>query len=149
MLLKLGFLLLTALRVVSGNIQTPLIPLNFDGPTNPANDSAQKLHLSTLGVDGFTHLQHSRYPNHRVRIKKSTFCDPTVKWAFSVSPNPGLNVVPVFTPDTWTSMLAPNTSSFTFSKAGVILIRVGFTFTFDPGSLDKLVRRCYDVDQRR
>ena len=36
-------------------------------------------HLSSIGDSEFTALTHPRFPNQRVRIKKSNFCDPTVK----------------------------------------------------------------------
>ncbi|KIM42879.1 hypothetical protein M413DRAFT_408948 [Hebeloma cylindrosporum] len=36
------------------------------------------LHLSSIGSGGFTALSHPSFPNHRVRVKKSHFCDPTV-----------------------------------------------------------------------
>ncbi|KAF5390406.1 hypothetical protein D9757_005276 [Collybiopsis confluens] len=39
---------------------------------------AQQLHLTALNTDSFTTLNHSRFPNHRVRIKKTQFCDSTV-----------------------------------------------------------------------
>ena len=39
-------------------------------------------HLSSVGDSEYTALTHPRFPNHRVRIKKSYFCDPTVKLAF-------------------------------------------------------------------
>ena len=39
-------------------------------------------HLSSIGVSEYTALTHPRFPNHRVRIKKSNFCDPTVKLVF-------------------------------------------------------------------
>lgn len=39
------------------------------------NDS---LHLSNLASDGFTALYHDEHPAHRIRVKKSNFCDPTV-----------------------------------------------------------------------
>lgn len=39
------------------------------------------LHLSSVSsVEQFTTLSHPLYPNHRVRVKKSNFCDPTVKY---------------------------------------------------------------------
>ncbi|KAJ6612822.1 Alpha/Beta hydrolase protein [Mycena sp. CBHHK59/15] len=41
------------------------------GPLTP-------LHLSSVSPDEFTSLSHSRFPNHRVRVKQSAFCDPTV-----------------------------------------------------------------------
>ena len=38
------------------------------------------MHLSELGTtDEFTALVHPRFPYHQVRIKKTKFCDPTVK----------------------------------------------------------------------
>jgi hypothetical protein len=37
-------------------------------------------HLSSVtSTDNYTALSHPRFPNHRVRIKSSEFCDPTVK----------------------------------------------------------------------
>ena len=40
--------------------------------------STQSL-ASVTSYDEFVSLTHSRYPSHRVRVKKSDFCDPTVK----------------------------------------------------------------------
>lgn len=38
------------------------------------------LHLSALAVgDDFTTLNHPGFPAHQVRVKKTEFCDPTVK----------------------------------------------------------------------
>lgn len=38
------------------------------------------LHLSSItSKDAFTTLNHPRFPNHSVRVKKSDFCDSTVK----------------------------------------------------------------------
>lgn len=39
-------------------------------------------HLSAIGDSEYTALTHPQFPNHRVRIKKSNFCDPTVKLVF-------------------------------------------------------------------
>ncbi|KAJ7291091.1 peptidase S10 serine carboxypeptidase [Mycena rebaudengoi] len=36
------------------------------------------IQLSSLSSDQFTSLSHPHFPNHRVRVKQSTFCDPTV-----------------------------------------------------------------------
>ena len=36
-------------------------------------------HLSALSVDSFTTFGHPYFPNHNVRIKKTDFCDGTVK----------------------------------------------------------------------
>ena len=39
-----------------------------------------RLHLSSLSAgDDFTTLNHPRFPDHQVRVKKTEFCDPTVK----------------------------------------------------------------------
>ncbi|KJA21650.1 hypothetical protein HYPSUDRAFT_41773 [Hypholoma sublateritium FD-334 SS-4] len=56
--------------------QKPIIP----APVLLLNNGsqAQNLHLSSLQEDGFAALSHPRFPNHRVRVKKSNFCDPTV-----------------------------------------------------------------------
>jgi hypothetical protein len=42
------------------------------GPVMPMNLSA------IVSEQSFTALSHPRFPHHSVRIKKSTFCDPTV-----------------------------------------------------------------------
>jgi hypothetical protein len=53
-------------------------PVNI--PTYAHNASqVQPLHLSSIGSGGFTALSHPSFPNYRVRVKKSHFCDPTVK----------------------------------------------------------------------
>jgi len=43
------------------------------------SSQVQSLHLFSIGSEGFTALSHPKFPNHRVRVKKSNFCDPTVK----------------------------------------------------------------------
>ena len=56
-------------------------------PNNLGFNNAPKStinHLSSIGDSEFTALSHSQFPNHRVRIKKSNFCDPTVKLALSL-----------------------------------------------------------------
>lgn len=37
------------------------------------------LHLSAVSSDDYTVLANARFPAHRIRIRQSTFCDPTVK----------------------------------------------------------------------
>ena len=85
------------------------------------------LHLSELGsTDEFTSLVHPKFPHHQVRVKKTKFCDPTVKFVYRLSkgtrPNPRRHVVS--TPDTSTSMLARNTSSSTSSRVAAIQKKV-------------------------
>lgn len=45
----------------------------------PKVNGSETVHLSSLTSDEFTVLQHPRFPSHQVRVKKSHFCDPTVK----------------------------------------------------------------------
>jgi hypothetical protein len=61
------------------NIASSLANLSFNNA--PIN------HLSSIGDLEYTALTHPRFPNHRVRIKKSNFCDPTVKLAFVLLPS--------------------------------------------------------------
>ncbi|KAL1663142.1 Alpha/Beta hydrolase protein [Schizophyllum commune] len=42
------------------------------------NDTVQTRTLSSLASDEFTALTHPRFPNHGVRVQKTSFCDPTV-----------------------------------------------------------------------
>ncbi|KAF9246868.1 peptidase S10 serine carboxypeptidase [Melanogaster broomeanus] len=68
-------LLGTAVQAVT---QRPLATGNTD-----ASLSSEKLlqitNLSSIqSEESFTALSHPRFPNHAIRIKKSTFCDPTV-----------------------------------------------------------------------
>jgi hypothetical protein len=43
-----------------------------------------ELHLSQITADqSFTTLKHPKFPFHRVRVKKTQFCDPTVKYVLS------------------------------------------------------------------
>lgn len=44
-------------------------------------------YLSALNEERFTVLDHPSFPHHKVRVKKSNFCDKTVKFS------------PVFTSD--------------------------------------------------
>lgn len=45
-------------------------------------DHGTTMHLSALSSNGgFVALSHQRFPAHRVRVKKTKFCDPTVKYA--------------------------------------------------------------------
>ncbi|KAF8147219.1 serine carboxypeptidase-domain-containing protein [Mycena galopus ATCC 62051] len=63
------------------------IPLSDSGIS-----SVPLLHLSSVGEGDFTTSSHSRFPNHRVRVKQSSFCNSTLKWAhFVYASFPGLN----------------------------------------------------------
>ncbi|KIK54400.1 hypothetical protein GYMLUDRAFT_48762 [Collybiopsis luxurians FD-317 M1] len=74
MLVKIATFLLFASLCIAANSQEPLSNV-FNVPSS---SDAQQLHLSSLGSDSFTILNHSRFPNHRVRVKKTQFCDSTV-----------------------------------------------------------------------
>jgi hypothetical protein len=44
------------------------------------------MHLSSLAAgESFTTLSHPRFPAHQVRVKKTDFCDPTVKYVHRTS----------------------------------------------------------------
>lgn len=45
-------------------------------------------HLSALSVESFTTLGHPYFPKHSMRIKKSQFCDGTVKLVANSVPCP-------------------------------------------------------------
>lgn len=43
-------------------------------------ENVTTMHLSALGIkDEFVALRHPGFPAHQVRVKKTNFCDPTVK----------------------------------------------------------------------
>ena len=49
-----------------------------NGLQEPYNLGVSSMNLSDVSHD-FTVLSHPRFPTHQVRIKRSDFCDPTVK----------------------------------------------------------------------
>ena len=60
--------------------ESELLTTPVNSPVHAHNASqVQPLHLSSVGSGGFTALSHPSFPNYRVRVKKSHFCDPTVK----------------------------------------------------------------------
>ncbi|KIM42877.1 hypothetical protein M413DRAFT_444511 [Hebeloma cylindrosporum] len=64
-------------QVVFPTSESPTAPMT--SPVHAYNASQdQPLHLSSIGSGGFTALSHPSFPNYRVRVKKSHFCDPTV-----------------------------------------------------------------------
>ena len=91
----LGLLSLAVLQVASGShASESQSVLGLKQPTaNSAKAYAQSAysvsyddglftpveHLGVLSVDSFTTLGHPYFPNHSVRIKKTDFCDGTVK----------------------------------------------------------------------
>lgn len=50
------------------------------------SDLHAKYNLSSLPETQFTVLEHPFFPNHRVRVKKTKFCDTTVKCANGIVP---------------------------------------------------------------
>ncbi|KAI9063414.1 peptidase S10 serine carboxypeptidase [Trametes sanguinea] len=48
------------------------------GTFNPPGNVTTRALSSIASRDEFTFLAHPRFPGHRVRVKKSDFCDPTV-----------------------------------------------------------------------
>jgi hypothetical protein len=95
------------------------VTASFANGTAPAGP----LTLASLhNVDGFTTLAHDRHPGHRVRVKKTDFCDPTVKCAPVLScGSKQLTRGSVFTPATWTWMTVQSISSSSTSRAATTL----------------------------
>lgn len=61
-------------------IQKPFQDYALQTPRLGQDDHNQTLHLSSLSSqNGFISLSNPRFPAHQVRIKKTNFCDPTVK----------------------------------------------------------------------
>lgn len=105
----------------TANAQSPYAVSCDDGLFTPVE------HLSALSADSFTTLDHPYFPNYSVRIKKSNFCDATVK---SVDIHILLvtrklthhaRALPALTQDILTSKL--DTSSSTSSRVAMILRR--------------------------
>ncbi|KAI0773779.1 peptidase S10 serine carboxypeptidase [Fomes fomentarius] len=73
--------LANAQQVVLNGRQTaanPVIPGEYALPAGAGNVSTRSL-SSIVSQNEFLALSHPRFPAHQVRIKKSEFCDPTVK----------------------------------------------------------------------
>ena len=68
----------TGPQVVFHESESPSTPVNSPVHAYDASQ-VQPLHLSSIGSGGFTALSHPSFPNYCVRVKKSHFCDPTVK----------------------------------------------------------------------
>jgi hypothetical protein len=67
-------------QVVFPDLKSELPTAPVSSPVHAYNASqVQPLHLSSIGSGGFTAFSHPSFPNYRVRVKKSHFCDPTVK----------------------------------------------------------------------
>ncbi len=61
-------------------LQKPFQDYAFQTPQLGQNDYNQTLHLSSLSSQsGFVPLRNPRFPAYQVRVKKTNFCDPTVK----------------------------------------------------------------------
>lgn len=88
-------------------------------------------HLSEVhSTDHFVALSHPDFPSHGVRIKKTEFCDSTVKCVILGCEGLVLTIesIPiVFIPDISTSIMEQSIFSSTFSKAEETLMKVGGT----------------------
>lgn len=78
--LRLG-LLQTALAGVQHAFSTAFVENDIASQTGVVGVEANvsTLHLSSVSSETYTVLSHPRFPYHQVRVKKSDFCDPTVK----------------------------------------------------------------------
>ncbi|CDO74121.1 hypothetical protein BN946_scf185043.g171 [Trametes cinnabarina] len=66
---------------VSFNTAAAVNPLPaYVGTYDSSGNVTTRVLSSITSRDKFTSLAHPRFPGHRVRVKKSDFCDPTVKF---------------------------------------------------------------------
>ena len=75
------FLSLLLLCVVGNSVaQSGIDQVSLSGQDAVAGTAA-KLDLASIGnTDAFTVLTHPNFPAHQLRVKKTNFCDPTVKY---------------------------------------------------------------------
>lgn len=84
-MLTLFVAMLLASLVYAGALQNVLFDGNGTGThprlaTHAPATNISSLHMSLVDLGTkYTALSHPSYPDHSVRIKKSDFCDPTVK----------------------------------------------------------------------
>ncbi len=100
------------LSVVAGAF-APQIPLDY-----------ADLHLSSLQSENFIAVSHSKYPAHGLRIKKSNFCDPTVKYVTFCSWSPSSKECTVSTRAISTLTTVLSICSSTFSRAEQVQSKV-------------------------
>lgn len=51
---------------------------------NASKNYVETMHLSSISsTEEYTVLRHPKHPGHSVRVKKTNFCDPTVKYVSS------------------------------------------------------------------
>ncbi len=82
-----GFCLLGLVCVARGHEQVLLSKsqINLETHFSPIGD------LSVLVESHYAELSHPAFPKYNVRIKKSDFCDGTVKWVSVIAPLSTLN----------------------------------------------------------
>ncbi|KAF8164869.1 Alpha/Beta hydrolase protein [Crassisporium funariophilum] len=70
----------TIIASTNGYVASPSVQTVFSNSNSISRNTSElsTCHLSSIGSGEFTALSHPRFPNHRVRVKKSHFCDPTV-----------------------------------------------------------------------
>ncbi|OJT13388.1 hypothetical protein TRAPUB_10154 [Trametes pubescens] len=86
------FTTLAALAVLTCSVlASSQVPFHFDATAAAGSAAANPLPVGTFGSPGnltlssissrdeYTAFAHPRFPAHRVRIKQTDFCDPTVK----------------------------------------------------------------------
>lgn len=149
-----GIFASTALAKQRFTVQNPSAVFGDDQIREGTHTNLSTLHLSSITYDQeYVALTHSRFPYHRVRVKKTNFCDPTVKWVFPfrcssniLMDNNHLACIRVI----WMWMLEQSICSSTSSKVEEILTKARVPFDFIPNNTShwtqRLFRRCYDVD---
>lgn len=55
---------------------------------NASTNYVETMHLSSIrSTEEYTVLKHPKHPGHSVRVKKTDFCDPTVKYVHLTCPS--------------------------------------------------------------
>lgn len=77
----LAFLASYSVLIAAAQVQSILTENRLPWAASPHNASSlQTYSLSSIASGDYTALSHPRFPNHQVRVKKTQFCDPTVKY---------------------------------------------------------------------
>lgn len=51
----------------------------LQAPLDPTNNAPFQLSSAITNTEEFATFGHPKFPGHKVRVKKTNFCDPTVK----------------------------------------------------------------------
>lgn len=128
MLLALKLLCVTAVAITFQGVHAKTVLNVQDSSQYDGYAPGHRImHLSNIESHDFTTLSHPRFPNHQVRLKKSHFCDPTVKCVIPVPLYYEVMIITITTassPVISMSTLELSIYSSTFLKVDVTLPKV-------------------------